>query len=740
MTVDAPGSATGSEATHGGEGGTGDHQPRNWRVWVLVLGLAAWALLAGFTLLSARGPVEEDLTRSAEAVLSRTGESWATARFEGRDATLEGESLAEEARAKVRASLENMFGVRTVRDATTLLPERRPFTFSAVKDGRMISLDGYVPSRYALARIVSAVNASGNGLTGQDRLVRARGAPPGDFAGLVEFALAQLNRLPTGRITLSDGALAIEGRAPDLATYDSLSAVIHGPLPYGMTIARFAVRPPVASPFMWSASREGNTLRVSGFVPSEDARAEVGQILAAGLPGVSVHDDTRLADGAPSTDLWLKAVRYAVRLLADVQQLQVSLADSTISIEGVAPTFATFEALAAARRTPPEGFQVTRFSVEPPRAVPFTWDLERSADGVRLRGYVPSDEARRQLLDAVRSAFPGVPVEDQMRLASGGPPAEIWGAGANFAVAQLTRLRTGKVSASGANLVLSGEALDSAAYQALTQAMKAVPAGLSATAQGVEPPRISPYVFAVRRDREGLTVSGFYPDEKAHQAILAALSHNFLQEKVNDLSAIGSGAPSGFLPAALAGLAALERMSSGEVTLTDTQLRLSGAALRGSAASEIENELKGALKPPITLDTALDVAPPGPLVGAQECQGLISDLMGRGTILFDTGSSRIDRHSLGLLDRLVFVLQRCPSAVVEVAGYTDAVGDPTANQKLSEARAAAVAAFLGEAGITRERLTTIGHGAAQPVASNDTEAGRARNRRIVFTVKEGREP
>lgn len=728
-----PGEETAALPARGGRGG-------RWRLWVLALGLVAWAGLAAFTLATGRKPVEEDLTQSAEAVLARTGESWATARFEGRDATLEGESLAEEARAKVRASLEGMFGVRTVRDATTLLPERRPFTFSALKDGRMVSLDGYVPSRYALARIVAAVKASGNGITGQDRLVRARGAPPGDFAGLVEFALAQLNRLPSGRITLSDGALAIEGRAPDLPTYESIAATVRGPLPQGMTLARFAVRPPVASPFVWSASREGDTLRLSGFVPSEVARGEAAKALAAALPGVTLRDDTRLADGAPSTDLWLKAVRYAGQVLAEAPQLQATLSDSAITIEGVAPTFGAFEALVAARKAPPEGFQVTRFAVEPPRAAPFTWELERMPDSVRVGGYVPSDEARRLLLEAVRSAFPGVPVRDETRLASGGPPAEIWGAGANFAVAQLARLRAGRVAARGASLVLSGEALDSAAFQALVQAVKAAPAGIDASAEGVEPPRISPYVFAVRRDGEALTMSGFYPDEKTHQALLAALEHDFMKEKVNDLSAIGSGAPPGFLPAALAGLAQLARVASGELTVADTQLRLAGAALSGRAASEIDDELKRALKPVFTAETALDVAAPGTLVGAQECQGLISELMGRGTILFDSGSARLDRRSLGLLDRLVFVLQRCPTSVVEVSGHTDTVGDGAVNQRLSEARAAAVVAFLGEAGIGRERLTAVGHGASQPVASNDTEAGRAQNRRIVFVVKEGRGP
>lgn len=722
-------------------GGAPTRRPRRgWRPWVLLLGLVALAALALFTLRTARAPIEADLGQSAEALLARSGESWARARFEGRDATLEGESLAEEARVKVRTALQSMFGVRTVHDATTLLPERRPFTFSAVKDGRKLALDGYVPSRYVLARILEAAKASGDVVSGQERLVRARGAPPGDFAALVTFGLEQLNRLPSGRITLSDGSIAIEGRAPDLATYDALAATMRGPLPQGMTLARFAVRPPVASPFFWSASREEGTLRITGYVPSEEARAEVGTVLAAALPGIHLRDDARLADGAPSTDLWLKAVRYAGRVLATAQQLRVTLSDSAIAIDGVAPTFKAFDALTALRKTPPEGFQVTRFAVEPPRAVPFTWSVERTPDGVRLSGYVPSDEARRLLQDAVRNAFPGVPVQDDMRLAAGGPAPEVWGAQASFAVAQLAKLRVGTAEATGTVLELSGEAADSAAFVSVMTAVAGVPSSFSVNTDKLEPPRISPYVFAVRRDRDGLTISGFYPDEKTHAALKTLLDGNFLKEKVNDLSAIGSGAPAGFLAAASEGLAALARMNSGELSLTDTQLRLTGSALHAGATREIEDELKHGLKPPFTADTALDVALPGPLVGARECQSLLSELMGRGTILFDTGSARIDRQSRGLLDHLIFVLQRCPSAVVEVAGHTDAMGDAAGNQRLSQARAQAVVNALVEAGIHRDRLSALGFGATQPIAPNDTEAGRAQNRRIVLVAKEGTAP
>ncbi|MEP9347338.1 OmpA family protein [Xanthobacter sp. KR7-225] len=719
-----------------GEGGSA-RAPRRWRPAVLLLGLAALALLAVATIATAERPVEAELTARAVGVLDRSGESWAAVSFDGRDATLTGESLAEEARAKVRASLREMFGVRIVKDETTLLPERRPFTFSAVKSGKTLALDGYVPSKYALARILAAARATGATVTGEDRLIRARGAPPGDFAALATFAIAQLDRLPSGRITLSDGALAIEGRAADLAGYDALRATMEGPLPQGMTLARFAVRPPVASPFLFIATRDPAGVRLSGYVPSEDARAEALRALRGLLPGVDIRDETRLADGAPATDLWLRAVRLAGRALAAVPGGRVGLADSTISIEASAPDFAAYDALTAIRRAPPEGFQITRFAVEPPRVAPFAWKLARAPERVVLTGYAPSDEARRLLVDAARGALPGVGVVDEMRLASGGPSPEAWATASSFAVAQLAKLRVGAAQVTGARVLLAGEALDSASYGTLHQAAAQPPAGLAVDAGAVRPPAISPYVFAVRREGDALTLSGFYPDEAAHQALRATLERDFLKEKLTDVSAIGGGAPKGFLDAAQAGLSQLARLGTGEMRLSDTQMRLSGTVLRPGADAEIAGELARRLQAPFTTEVALEAAPPGAPATAPECQKSVNDLLVRATILFDSGSPRIDRRSLGLLDRLAFSLARCPGTIVEITGHTDSDGAAAANQLLSEMRAEAVVGYLADAGIARGRLSGAGYGTARPVAPNDTEAGKALNRRIEITVKEG---
>jgi outer membrane protein OmpA-like peptidoglycan-associated protein len=86
------------------------------------------------------------------------------------------------------------------------------------------------------------------------------------------------------------------------------------------------------------------------------------------------------------------------------------------------------------------------------------------------------------------------------------------------------------------------------------------------------------------------------------------------------------------------------------------------------------------------------------------------------------------------LDKLVNTLKRYPAMRILVAGHTENVGDPRLNQALSEHRARVVANYLSRQGIAESRIETRGYGGSQPVAGNATEADRARNRRVEFTV------
>ena len=105
-------------------------------------------------------------------------------------------------------------------------------------------------------------------------------------------------------------------------------------------------------------------------------------------------------------------------------------------------------------------------------------------------------------------------------------------------------------------------------------------------------------------------------------------------------------------------------------------------------------------------------------------------------LLFDTASATLQPQSREQLRNVAAVLQAYPSIKVKIGGYTDDVGDDAANQALSEARATSVRSELIALGIPNERLEAAGYGEEHPVASNATEEGRQRNRRIALLVVE----
>ncbi|WP_313320243.1 OmpA family protein [Stenotrophomonas sp.] len=104
-------------------------------------------------------------------------------------------------------------------------------------------------------------------------------------------------------------------------------------------------------------------------------------------------------------------------------------------------------------------------------------------------------------------------------------------------------------------------------------------------------------------------------------------------------------------------------------------------------------------------------------------------------IYFDTGSATITRDSLETLTNAANAIKQAPAGTkIEVGGYTDNTGDAAANVTLSQHRAEAVVAKLAELGVAADVLTGKGYGQEKPRASNDTEEGRAQNRRIEFAV------
>jgi outer membrane protein OmpA-like peptidoglycan-associated protein len=97
---------------------------------------------------------------------------------------------------------------------------------------------------------------------------------------------------------------------------------------------------------------------------------------------------------------------------------------------------------------------------------------------------------------------------------------------------------------------------------------------------------------------------------------------------------------------------------------------------------------------------------------------------------FDTGKATIKPDSLSRLDVVVEFMKHKQSARVEISGHTDNAGNPRTNKTLSAKRAQACRSYLISKGIAGGRITAVGHGADRPVAPNDTDENRQKNRRI----------
>lgn len=104
-------------------------------------------------------------------------------------------------------------------------------------------------------------------------------------------------------------------------------------------------------------------------------------------------------------------------------------------------------------------------------------------------------------------------------------------------------------------------------------------------------------------------------------------------------------------------------------------------------------------------------------------------------VTFAVNQADVQSQFYPTLNQVADTLNRYPQTVIDVVGHADSTGADDYNQALSERRAASVAAYLVSRGVLRDRLFVAGRGESQPIASNDTEQGRAKNRRVEVIVR-----
>ena len=442
-------------------------------------------------------------------------------------------------------------------------------------------------------------------------------------------------------------------------------------------------------------------------------------VIAAWMNTVPVESDLAARSTAALKDTVLDKRQI------DVAGRDVTFAADAFSEAGRRNAVASVQAVPGVRRVNDE----TRLV---PEAKPFVWSAERDVVRVTLGGSSPLPASRNKLLETARAALGGVEVVDQMNLARGAPPR--FDVATALLVDQIGKLKDGKITLSDNKVSLTGMARELGGREAIAAALKNLPEGFSVATSDIKAP---PYIFQANKDPVAVTLklTGYVPDNSVDAALVAAAGRKFFSEKVVDNLKASIGAPSGFAAAVVPALGALSRLSTGTLVVSDREVKLSGDAFYDAAAVQIRAGLGKDFPQGWQFKADISVKPAAAPVDATVCQQLFSDLLSKGRIRFEPGRASIDPDSAGLLDRLIETALRCPNARIEIAGHTDADGEDALNQALSEKRAQAVSDYLVKAGLPADRFTATGYGSTQPIATNDTDEGKAQNRRIDFMVR-----
>ncbi len=184
------------------------------------------------------------------------------------------------------------------------------------------------------------------------------------------------------------------------------------------------------------------------------------------------------------------------------------------------------------------------------------------------------------------------------------------------------------------------------------------------------------------------------------------------------LSKGGGGALAGAGAGALLGALLGGRNNRAEVLIGTGIGALAGGAI-GNYMDKQERELRAR-----TAGTGIEVDRQGDDISLKLPSG----------ISFDFNSATVKPQFRPSLDQVAQTLASYQSTFVDVSGHTDSVGTAQVNQRLSEQRAASVADYLSYQGVNRARIATRGYGKSIPIASNDTEEGRAQNRRVEIKI------
>jgi OmpA-OmpF porin, OOP family len=708
--------------------------------------------------------VEAELGDAAKAALKVAGPAgaWATTKFDGRDAIIEGVAPSPQLKQQMMDNIGTLDGVRLVDDATTVMTVAKPFMWGAARAGSNVTLTGYVTPGEQRAKLVADAKKLFPGANIVDQMKDGGGAGAA-IGAMTAFGLGQLAKLKDGTVSLSDTAYSIKGNPTDTAAYNALLAETKN-LPKPMTMADLgltapaaaaapkaaapapvavaptpaptppapvaAVAPPapvapapapaapvapvvaalpVVSPYLWSAQKSADGITLTGSVPSESARAVLLGSLKASAPSAKINDQLKLATGLPAGVDYAVATGFITNLMTNLKTGIAKLTDGALTVSGEANDSATYQtatkALAAAL---PGGMKIDTASILPPRVADYTWSARQESGTVSLTGFYPDEATRTAMRSLISLKFPGARVDDKLAIASGAP-ADMRAA-TQLGLEQLALLESGTASLDGKKLTLTGmassEAIANDAKAAIAKGAGSLTGDSKITVRPAPaPPAPAPVAAA--------PVAPAVPPVAATPTPAPAAP-------ATPAPKVAAAPPTAPTPAPAPAPAA---------PAPAPKVAVAPPAAPAPKPAEVPAPKAAAATP-----VAPKPAAPAAVASSDTCEQDLGTAMKASRILFESASAALRPESKPVLLQIAAAIKRCGDRKIEVSGHTDSTGTPGFNESLSKNRAKAVAEALAKTGIPMSRMQVAGYGPSKPVAPNDTAANKLQNRRIEFSV------
>lgn len=468
-------------------------------------------------------------------------------------------------------------------------------------------------------------------------------------------------------------------------------------------------------------------------------------VLVAGLVGLSIWGARNQA-----VEVQQKIADAARAIVAQsVQPMQLRVSGRDITLSGTADTAEERDRLVAALDAVAGRRVVNADTVTVlPDIARYETAIAKGADGsLAVTGYAPTPAARAELAEAL-------PAATSLPLGHGAPAD--WQAALSAGAAALAPLQTGSFALTGSTLTLTGTAPTPVEEDAARQALAGLSGFETVVAMDVTDPGLVDLTLHFDAS-DGFRAEGIAPEALGRAGLSAALGTTSLD---GNLTTTYAEAPD--LPKTLEGLRGMiGQLETAKIHADNSGVTVDATALPGLDPETVKKGLAAVLG---SSEGLRITAAPAPADGAERinaatgkvqfaaggvwmnrpditvskpaCTKAASDAIAAAPIRFVTGSAQLDPASLAAVNDIAGIITLCtarPDLRVVIGGHTDAQGDDNANYILSIDRAKAVRKALIDRGIAPGKLVAIGYGETEPVASNDTAEGRAKNRRTTFT-------